>query len=698
MRSLQLNPVWNARLRSLSAAKHRFDTWQKPFARLCLTFEAVVSTAQEMHEERRAEAIGRHAKAFLKLVSEDMMICLAMMSDAGEENLALVRFLDTEQMNTMDMSAECARFLERITVLFDHSGCLLTGYTGFMLELLKKERLLFIDHIPHKVGGKSARMMEDIVQRCLQRLRNWTALAREVLAAEFPRFESIQAFSVLRLVPCNERRARINAEDERAGLTGQLQKLANLLCLDCNALTDQFFDHLPVAQHEFDRLGTSAFAAWREALEKVRCGPRADKKARFHPYGELLQVLIRAGSWGASTSGVEQLFSVARAAQTLQRAALAEEHIRDEFFLLTTKGQSEAADLELAEAAVRLWALVYGGVRASCTAGRRCGDRRQHRGRAGTLRLWHTKRRAEVDGLVSAARGAGRLHTGGCAPVHVDPAGPAPPGWTDQHTKEVQFQRQKRRCRALDALREGALLPAEQRAEFGSEAGASAAQITATAADEERMRAYLRAHGRTVALRKKPAPLCLSNKRVYIDRKTVASLPGTRLDDRLAELQATAEPVRERADTFVLQDLTAPGQRVLWNVMLAGGTLVSLPYLLTGTGPVLSYKRAVSTRRSVWISEAFHLAHPTLVNIMIIRLAAGPPVRWKIMASREEFVAAAARNRAAARSTWAFLAFVCASQMGDADLAPAKRVAADTATAFLAELERERCAAGMCCR
>ena len=76
------------------------------------------------------------------------MLSLAMMTDAGEENLALVRYLDSEHVDKMEIAMECHRFLKRITTLFDQKGCLLTRFTAYMLEPLKKERVLYIDHKP----------------------------------------------------------------------------------------------------------------------------------------------------------------------------------------------------------------------------------------------------------------------------------------------------------------------------------------------------------------------------------------------------------------------------------------------------------------------------------------------------------------------------------------------------------------------
>ena len=45
--ALQMNPVWCSKMTTLSAAKHRFDSWTKPFSRLCLTFEAALTTPQD---------------------------------------------------------------------------------------------------------------------------------------------------------------------------------------------------------------------------------------------------------------------------------------------------------------------------------------------------------------------------------------------------------------------------------------------------------------------------------------------------------------------------------------------------------------------------------------------------------------------------------------------------------------------------
>jgi hypothetical protein len=84
--ALQINPDGWSRVTTLSATKHRFDNWTKPFSRLCLTFEAVLTTAQDIHEERRSENKKQWSpyKAFLCMVDEGMALSLAMMTVVGE--------------------------------------------------------------------------------------------------------------------------------------------------------------------------------------------------------------------------------------------------------------------------------------------------------------------------------------------------------------------------------------------------------------------------------------------------------------------------------------------------------------------------------------------------------------------------------------------------------------------------------------
>ncbi len=199
-----------------------------------------------------------------------------------------------------------------------------------------------------------------MVLSALGRFKAWCGLARSVVAAEFPEFESVQAFTVLALQPFAEQRC-CDAEEERALRTDKLEKLSALLELDIHALTQQFFDHLPIAQHHFDKNGCTSLVAWRTALERIFEGSDRAVRRRLaaHPMDELRKVLWRAFAWGVSTSGVEQKFSVLRSALA-NKGSLTDAHLQDEAFILSTQGQNDGEDQELALAAAMLWPYIFG--------------------------------------------------------------------------------------------------------------------------------------------------------------------------------------------------------------------------------------------------------------------------------------------------------------------------------------------------
>ena len=97
--------------------------------------------------------------------------------------------------------------------------------------------------------------MDRIITRCLGRLCKWVQLAREVLRAEFPQFETAQAFGVLRLKTRHEERELASLEAERNKQIEQLPKIAQMLYLDVNDLLAQYYRHLPTAQFACCREG-----------------------------------------------------------------------------------------------------------------------------------------------------------------------------------------------------------------------------------------------------------------------------------------------------------------------------------------------------------------------------------------------------------------------------------------------------------
>ena len=185
----------------------------------------------------------------------------------------------------MGISYTCQCFLERVTVLFERQGCLGCGHTAFMLRVLEKEMLLFIDHRPKRVGGIA---MERIIARCLGRLGKWVQLAREVLRAEFPQFETVQAFGVLRLNTRHEERELASLEAARNKRIEQLSKIAPMLELDVNDLLAQYYRHLPTAQFACCREGCDSPVAWRSVVDAADCREYRKRESAEQTHADVL--------------------------------------------------------------------------------------------------------------------------------------------------------------------------------------------------------------------------------------------------------------------------------------------------------------------------------------------------------------------------------------------------------------------------
>ena len=106
--------------------------------------------------------------------------------------------------------------------------------------------------------------------------------------------------------------------------------------------------------------------------------------------------------------------------------------------------------------------------------------------------------------------------------------------------------------------------------------------------------------------------------------------------------------------------------------------MVSLPFFLSGVGPVIAYEAAVK------LSTLAHIALMTMSK-------AG--AAWKCVADRTDFVNILMRK--AGRGKSEMLAFVGLREVGDADLAGARRVAATTAAGVLGKVRREHRSTGM---
>ena len=91
-KNVENNPASAKRVKDLASCKHRFNSHSKPFGRMVLYFDAVLRTAQQIHDERKNTAPGKYAAEFLTGVTVESALQLAMLADAGDENECLVRY------------------------------------------------------------------------------------------------------------------------------------------------------------------------------------------------------------------------------------------------------------------------------------------------------------------------------------------------------------------------------------------------------------------------------------------------------------------------------------------------------------------------------------------------------------------------------------------------------------------------------
>lgn len=292
-------------IKSLRAAKHRFESSQKPAGRFVLFFEAVLKTSDRILKERRGgDEAGKRAALFFESITEEKLLQIAMMADAGDEAMMLTRGVDTEQADAAIFPAEIEGFLDRVTQLFCKGKVFVTeGYTKFMLDLLRKNSFAFtVNKQSIGIGGRD--IAQPIKDQCLSRMRLWVQTAELVCSAEFPSYEVSSAYQVFNLTGRDEARA-VDSQLSNATVTS-LRRLAKVYDVDAVLLKAQYMNYLPRALVKRHQNGTSNMQSWRLA---VRQGAARRSVAVNNPSAVLTTVLKQYMASTISTSGVEQAWS-----------------------------------------------------------------------------------------------------------------------------------------------------------------------------------------------------------------------------------------------------------------------------------------------------------------------------------------------------------------------------------------------------
>ncbi len=77
---------WHAtRARNLRAREHRLESMSTPLARAVMHMPALIATCMHIVTKRKGRAEARHAQSFFQYISEEVLLSLAMVADAGAE-------------------------------------------------------------------------------------------------------------------------------------------------------------------------------------------------------------------------------------------------------------------------------------------------------------------------------------------------------------------------------------------------------------------------------------------------------------------------------------------------------------------------------------------------------------------------------------------------------------------------------------
>ena len=382
------------KIRDLCYAKHRFNSTQKPLGRVVLMFDALLATAVEIAIRRAGREPATFAVAFLRTVTEEDLLTVAMLADAGDESAAIVRFFDCETYDVAESAVVISAYLNRIDCLFLRGGCLTVDgtYTKFVLDLLKRPHTITLHQPPilRSVGGGGVH--PEVIDRCMSRMAAWVRLVLSSIAAEFPSWELLNAFAAFNL----------KLTDKSNFVTDSLCRLSNVFGLDADHLRNEFIDFRLFAQRRHAQ-GLDNLDSWIASIKKVDASHSTLRAA--HPREQLRALVSRYAVFiGATTSGVERSFSAILGVIGKQRALLSPHNLANDIKLklLTI----DVPDSVICQNAMQIWQSVYGKVRLSGSARARrwvSGRRRSTIGNRSEAQ-WLRTRRSAVDNLASHSK------------------------------------------------------------------------------------------------------------------------------------------------------------------------------------------------------------------------------------------------------------------------------------------------------
>lgn len=227
-----------------------------------------------------------------------------------------------------------------------------------------------------------------------------------------------------------------------AEVVGFIQKIAKSAKVPCDKLSMQFQDLYPRVQ-AMARSMTDCTnkESWKRIYDKVNA---VRGTAIAHPTEALVEGLILLFVFGVSSSGVEQFFSKALWGFNNRRGS-ASPAVEEACLKAIVDLPNHDRD-RIIQIAQKVWSLVYGEARVSNT---RCSKGVKKEKLADSEATFIQKRRE------AAAGGSSSSSANFEGLTSVSAFDVVQPGWSERHTAELNFQRNKLHAREVQAVAEG---------------------------------------------------------------------------------------------------------------------------------------------------------------------------------------------------------------------------------------------------
>ena len=453
-----------------------------------------------------------------------------------------------------------------------------------------------------------------VQQRCLSRMVNWVASVVHTLRAEFPSFETLQAWGVFNVVQHDRDMGACTGDTAHAQRCNQFGRLIEAFRIE--ATPNELMEQMASVRHLAARVAAeetlSSRDAWMRAAEMTTAKTRGGVlDAGRSPPSALLQLIIRYWAAGGSTSGVEQSFGKGYSHHV---GSLGTDSLNDRMEILDlAKG-----DMQRVLAMARdIWTDSFGRPRAS-GSGRLprvdAGGEHPHQRQEGCEGGWRLHRKRQLDATVALR-----------PLMSVDAVDPdamlCPETWTEQQTQELVFVNNKRMQRLAEEAWAG---------RAGALEGASPEQLEHVAVllqkkvknDKDYMgRAFKR---RRMAAG--PAKITISCCTVYIAPDVLVTKAAVAA--KACESTLTVSNTGQ-ASVFVVKELDQPSAAVLWNAVLIGGTICTWSLVATGSGPARVLQAALCFKRIVYMTDAFLAECPRLGALIVARAESHVGCKWR---------------------------------------------------------------------